>query len=237
MIYQKILLVTTLWALSLTSHSEQINADSVERKNATESFLTQRNIPVNPHLPYVESIRNAKLQNAEDVAKRVIVLYHVASVGFGIEPEIAIEFLEKNNLWDSASPEERAFLETSNPTKQQLVNATWRVESIWVLLWALGDVDDLDFPTRQISADEIHRRFPSAADTARFIAESKLRSAEQILDATDMIYRIHWAVRDAQLKGQETPGGVDAGVVLERHYSLNWLTLYAEEWDDVTTDT
>ena len=70
-----------------------------------------------------------------------------------------------------------------------------------------------------------------------FIETAQLRSVSEILDETDRIYRIHWAVREAQLKEQPVPAGLDPDVVWERHYALNWLTWYADEWDDVTTDT
>lgn len=53
----------------------------------------------------------------------------------------------------------------------------------------------------------------------------------------DLIYRIDWAIVDARLNNKEPPGGFDPGVVFERHYALNWLTRYSDDWDDVTTDT
>ena len=55
--------------------------------------------------------------------------------------------------------------------------------------------------------------------------------------AGDRIYRYHWAVRDARIRG-ESVDGLDAGVVVERHYALNWLIGYLDQaWDDITTDT
>jgi MinD superfamily P-loop ATPase len=45
------------------------------------------------------------------------------------------------------------------------------------------------------------------------------------------------AVTEAQINGKPTPADLNPSVVEERHYVLNWLTWYADEWDDVTTDT
>jgi len=52
-----------------------------------------------------------------------------------------------------------------------------------------------------------------------------------------LIYRIHWAVVEAQLHKQPMPAGLNADVVYERHYALNWLTYYGDDWDNVSTDT
>jgi Domain of unknown function (DUF4272) len=78
----------------------------------------------------------------------------------------------------------------------------------------------------------------SGTTTARFIEDSELRPIGDILDQVDLIYRYHWAVRNARLKGQQIPADLDPGVTEERHYALNWLIGYLEQaWDDVSTDT
>jgi hypothetical protein len=72
----------------------------------------------------------------------------------------------------------------------------------------------------------------------QFIEESKLRPIAAILDQNDLIYRYHWAVVDARVNGLKMPEKIDASVVLERHYVLNWLIGYMEQdWDDISTDT
>jgi hypothetical protein len=72
--------------------------------------------------------------------------------------------------------------------------------------------------------------------TSEFIEDSELRPIADILDQADLIYRYHWPVRDAQLKGQQIPAALNPDVTEERHYTLNWLIL-EEAWDDVSTDT
>jgi hypothetical protein len=70
------------------------------------------------------------------------------------------------------------------------------------------------------------------------MAKAKLRTMKEILDEADLIYRYHWAVTDARVKGRDAPAGLDGGVVYERHYTLNWLIRYGDqEWDDISTDT
>jgi len=71
----------------------------------------------------------------------------------------------------------------------------------------------------------------------RLIDEGRPRPAGEILDALDLHYRLHWAVRQARLDKRE-PAGLDGGVILERHHALNWLVRFEEsDWDDVDTPT
>ena len=74
--------------------------------------------------------------------------------------------------------------------------------------------------------------------TPQFIEDAELRPIADILDQADLIYRYHWAVRDARIKGRQAPAALDHDVTEERHYALNWLIGYhAQAWDDVSTDT
>jgi hypothetical protein len=47
---------------------------------------------------------------------------------------------------------------------------------------------------------------------------------------------MHWAVRNAELDNLDAVN-FNAGIIQERHYALNWLTYYNDNWDDVVTDT
>jgi hypothetical protein len=64
----------------------------------------------------------------------------------------------------------------------------------------------------------------------------KLRSKPEILDWSDLLYRLHWATRQF---GKSVSSRVNPGVVQEWHLAVNWLTRYDGEdnWDWVGTDT
>jgi hypothetical protein len=75
-------------------------------------------------------------------------------------------------------------------------------------------------------------------DGPTFVREARLRATGEILDALDLHYRLHWATTEARMKEADPPGGLEAGVVQERHYALNWLTRFQDaDWDDVDTPT
>jgi hypothetical protein len=58
-----------------------------------------------------------------------------------------------------------------------------------------------------------------------------------MLDQADLMYRYNWAVTDARINSKPS-ADLEAGVVQERHYALNWLIGYMDQdWDDVSTDT
>jgi hypothetical protein len=106
-----------------------------------------------------------------------------------------------------------------------------------VLLWALGYVETLGRPEGICDVSKAVG-FLRERTTEQFLKDAKLRPIATILDQADLIYRYHWAVVDALVKGKDAPAKLEKGVVQERHYVLNWLVGYMEqEWDDISTDT
>ena len=125
----------------------------------------------------------------------------------------------------------------NSPSQHDRVQFIWRYEAASTLLWALGFVAQLGKPV-QICDLEFAARTMSERTTSQFIEDSELRPIADILDQADLIYRYHWAVRNARIKGQQVPAALDPDVTEERHYALNWLIGYGEEtWDYVSTDT
>jgi hypothetical protein len=149
-----------------------------------------------------------------------------------------VTWLRNEKLWGAVSPDEAQFLTVQEPTQEQMVDATWRAEALWVLLWSLDRVRDLEYPSDLCDLEALQDALPPIGEsTAAFVEGAEPRAPAEILDAADLIYRTHWAVRDAQLKGLEPPAQLNPSVVMERHYALNWLVYYADEWDEITTDT
>jgi hypothetical protein len=210
----------------------------MKRKERTEGYLKSLGVPINPHLPLVEGETDVRLREPKEVAKRAIILYALVAVAHRADRKRATSWLKHEGLWESVSPKEKAFLESNNPPEQDRTEASWRAESLWTLLWALRKTERLDLPKEMCDTQLIQQIMPAPeSSSTEFVNQAVLRPPPEILDATDLIYRIHWAVVDARLNGRETPGGFHPGIVYERHYALNWLVWYADEWDDITTDT
>ncbi len=207
------------------------------RKKRSEAALKSRGIPVNPWLPPIDAADDIGIRDGQNTARRALVLHGVAALGHGGDQEKILETLRSQGLWEAVTPEENTWFTQDRLSGQALINTSWRTESLWVMLWALGKIDRLTWPTAHCNIEQIRQVMLKNQDSKVFIESAALRSESQILDETDQVYRIHWAIRDAQLKGNPIPGNLIPGVVMERHHSLNWLAGYEATWDNVTTDT
>jgi hypothetical protein len=233
------------------------HANERQRKCALGSFaeLRKRSVPVFSGPLFVDDDNKVKIQSADEVGRRTLVLWAVELRAEGVSQAETLGLIEQLDLWSSVSPSEKAFLENKNPGPEECQRLVWRLESIWVLLWALGHIEQLDWPSGMCDVSKLAGVVsPHEADSA-FITSARLRLASEILDAQDLIMRIHWAIRDAYLhQGGMIPEDLDwsqdsefvpvtmsaaVGVVEQRHYTLNWLVKFfiPENWDNVDTPT
>jgi Domain of unknown function (DUF4272) len=211
---------------------------SLERKRRSEAILQKEGVPFIAYLPVIEDEETAQIRSLEEVAWRAMALNIVAVKGEGLEHDRVLEIIEQYNLEHALTPNEREFILNDEPSEHDRIQFAWRYECYWVLLWALSYIGELGRPDQICDVPRAVRVMVDRT-AEEFIRDGKLRGASEILDATDLIYRYHWACVDARLKGGRAPVGLDAGVVMERHHALNWLVGYADnaEWDDVSTDT
>jgi len=211
--------------------------EQLERKTRSESRLKDEGVPILPSLPVVESEVEARVRAESAVEERALCLLVVALKGEGLEQEIVDKIIADYELDGLFSPKESEFISSSDYSMQDRINATWRYESAWIMLWALGFVDELDRPDHIVDVPRAVT-FMRERSVEQFRSDAVLRPVAQILDEADLIYRYHWAVVDARVNSKDTPAGLEGGVVYERHYSLNWLIGYMDqEWDEITTDT
>lgn len=205
-----------------------------DRKERSEALLKERGIPVLASLPCLESEEQTVLRDLEEVGKRIICLFCFAGAASDPEDSIFIEYLKENEFWRYLTREEADYL--SNPVghRQAQINATWRTEALYLLLWAVKVVPELSFPVEESRPRDFIERLPQPEDSPwPFIRSLELRPISEILDASDLIYRLHWATRQYRDKAI-----VNADVVQEWHHAVNWLTNYSDEdWDSVATDT
>lgn len=211
--------------------------EALRRKERSEAILRKEGVPLNLHLPVIEKESECKKRSQDEVAYRALSVLTVAVKGEGLDQSTLERVIKDFRLSSHFTPKEEAFVKNQNPSQRDRVQFSWRYEAAWVLLWALGYVNSLGKPS---SICDVARAvgFMKERGTEKFIAEARLRPLSQLLDEADLIYRYHWAVVDAQLKGQPSPAQLEPGVTLERHHALNWLIGYMEqEWDEITTDT
>jgi hypothetical protein len=211
--------------------------EALDRKKRSMAQLRAERIPVNEGLPIIEIESEAKFRSTEQVALRAMALCVVASRAEGLDENMTKKLIADFRLSETLTPKEKEFMFNPNPSAHDRSQFVWRYECCWALLWALGFVEDLKTPNSICDVQLVVRII---RDHGRddFLKKARLRSKAEILDTTDLVYRYHWAVRDAQLNGRKSPTGLNPDVVMERHYVLNWIVGYlGQEWDDVSTDT
>lgn len=222
------------------AHQTLVNDEQKTRKETSEALLQSKGIKVNINLPCIKSEGEVVFRTPQEIATRVSVLSVVNFVAFNsISANVAINYLKQHNLWEHTTPKEKDFLQYLTPEKQTV--ETWKAEDIYVLMWVLGKVDNLQFPESLCNLDDIAQQDQPVGgdkDPNLFIKTAvSSRSHKEILDAADLYYRLDWACVDVRLNMQEMQQ-VHPGVVYERHYALNWLISYqGAEWDDVSCDT
>jgi hypothetical protein len=213
--------------------------DQQLRRAQSEAYCRAHGVPYykNPTAMFVDSEAETTLRTPNQVVGRALALCFIGLKSEGLPPARLAEIDRAYHIAAKLTPKERAYVAAPQPTTQQQLEANWRYESLHVLLWALGYVDALNYP--DTSCDVAHdTAIIHALSEAQFRQGAKLRSKKELLDQADLILRLGWACDEARLAQQPAPGNLSPDIVLERHYSLNWLIQYAnQEWDDVSTDT
>jgi hypothetical protein len=219
-------------------HQESaVSDEAISRKARSEEILKNERVPFVSHLPVIRTEKDSKRRSVEEVSRRAIALCLVAVKGEGLEQEVFDKIVKDYEISSAFSPAERKFIGNPVPSPHDRAQFVWRYECYWVMLWALGFVDDLKRPDTICDVGPAVKILHDLG-AKRFMEKSKLRSQKEILDAADLIYRYDWAAVNARIKNQPTPAGLNGEVIMERHHALNWLIRYMDQqWDDVSTDT
>lgn len=121
--------------------------------------------------------------------------------------------------------------------EQDVINMIWKYEAYWSLLWALGLVEQLDFPNDTVDCDYAISVVSQCDNFDAFMQSVTLRDLETVLDEADLIYRYHWACVDARINQREIPSGMIESVVSERRAGLDWLIHSDADWDNPERST
>lgn len=217
------------------------------RRARSIEILKAHNVPYIEHLPVIETSDCVRIRTAEEIARRAVACLFAIQVAcdasngraglkksrkffgdklaeFGVEGFLTHK--ERKVFWEKC-------------TNQEFCNMTWKYEAYWVLLWALGIVDQLDYPADGCDCEFAISAVADCDGMDAFMEKVHLRDISEILDEADLIFRYDWACVEARIHEEEAPAGLNPDVVVERHCGLNWLIDAdgADDWDNVSTDT
>lgn len=190
--------------------------------------------PENTNLPVLDE--TGETRTVSEITDRLLCLYARVACSYGFSKEKALKWLDRENLLDSLVDSERLFFKSEMDTRQK-ASAQWEIEALWALAWCVKCHESLDFGDS--CADDFIKLLPDIAkndSTKSFRSGRTLCAKEDIIAKADLSYCLHWAVRDAEIKGQSIPGKVPSNVVIERRRALEWV-VGDVAWDDVELDT
>lgn len=238
---------------NVTAHVSYLHEEGSEtksgkaRKLRSESVISAKGISKMPPMPgYIGDEAAEGIRSLDEVAKRTVALCIVALKGECVCSGETVEdtkrlvgnVTERYGAAGFFSPKEREFLSNDEAGDHEAIPFSWCYEGYWTLLWALGLVEELDDPVGMCDVAFAVSKLQQFDNFEKFLAGSRLRSNQEILDEADLIYRYDWLCVDSRIHGEEAPGNLEGGVVYERHRALNWLIGYmGQEWDEVRTDT
>ncbi|MEM7429382.1 MAG: DUF4272 domain-containing protein [Pseudomonadota bacterium] len=210
-----------------------------ERKLRSEHILSERGFPVNPELPLVEAESDISLRPLDEIGPRLFCLFFLVATAFEPDEKAFARYLREHDFWPDLTPRELEFFKAPAADEQFRADASWRIEALNTLLWASRVVEDLPPPSATCTLDELAPLFPTSTEPPeKLLDRLSLRPVSEILDLCDLTYRMHWALKEVMLRGDDLDLPADAGIVHQRHHALNWLVRYEDEdWDEVSCDT
>jgi len=204
--------------------------NEVRRKSM--SLAVELGYPTNPHLPLLDEV--SFIRSLEEIVGRSLAMNCVAAASYGFDRTKAAAWLERESLLQFLTTDESAFLAGGIGDRHGFAR---QIEGLFVLTWAVGISPQLDFDAP--CPDDLVFQFPNlkaGQGAQEFRTRATLRAVDEIVSALDLVYCLHWAVRDARLRNANAPGKVEEFVIVERRRALEWV-LADEPWELISLDT
>ena len=224
------------------------------RKETSELQLHKLGIRINVQLHVTEADEEVRLRSCLAVEQRLLGLWAVSAVVHA-ESEVEMHaqmrsFLLHQQLQSYLSAEENDFIFSTHITDAMREKFKQRQHALLFLGWCGGLVEKLMLNQPRRAAQQykdllayFSTHFQASQGTLltneNLKKSLKLRRKSEIMDWSDLLYRLHWAVRHAALTHRPSPGLINADQVREWHQAVNWMCQYDDEddWDKVSTET
>lgn len=220
----------------------------LQRRKRSHQLLKEQGIPYLENLCCDVRENEVQLRSREEMVHRAAVTFAIAvysEVMLSENPDRneALAYFNKmdeiygTHNWLTAN--EIAYISDPNSTEHERIQFVWRYENCAVLLWAAGIVEELPYPSEICDVPVIASIFWQHQGTEDLLSKGIARTTVEILDAADLTLRYDWACIDARTHQKEAPGQLDGGIVMERHYTFNWIlgAQHNASWDDILPHT
>ena len=207
-----------------------------QRKRRSELIMLSKGVPIDPALPTMDCSVDLAPRRKQDIALRALCVLMTAIKADRMHQTMVLRVVRQYGLAAYFSPSEKNFIRELDPPNAAKMQFSWRYESAWVLLWALGYVEKLESPAHRCDSDFA---VGSMREKTRqsFIAEASLRPLEQILDQADLAYRYRCSLVQTATEDGSPSVNLNAPIVFARHHAFNWLIRYSDrDWDEAAAD-
>jgi hypothetical protein len=187
--------------------------------------------PVNSELPLLGV--HHTLRSTRELASRILCMTAVVAAAWGYPRGKALKRVLDEKLTSELTQSETDFLNGGGDELQ----VRWQVEGLWALAWCANFVVELDFEVE--CSDTLVTLLPdlrSSESAAPYYDRVALQDRTAIISKCDLAYCLHWAIRDAAVRGQRAPGSLQPIRVVERRRALEWM-VGQDDWDTAALDT
>lgn len=223
----------------------------MDRKERSEKVLKKHKILINPTLSRIKNEDETVLKTPEEIVKRSVTAFLTAQIAIDIlnnsgaleSANFFAPILDRFGLRGELTDDEKPYFDPElcvGISQQQANEMQWRLEMCAALFWACGFIKKLPYPSEMIDNTRQIAMLGVSKDFSDIMSNVKMRSLGEILDATDLIYRMNWACVEARVKNDPAiMGDLFPDVVWEQHKGFNWLigAYDAENWDTVNPHT
>ncbi len=173
------------------------------------------------------------LRQDAEVIDRLLCLHACAAAAYGFAKNEALKWAEAQGLMSAFESAELTFLVRGGEAAQ----FQQHVEAMFALHWALGLERKFDL-FASVDAGFV-QRLPNlkVGESATLLRNrAQLRPKDEIIQAADTLYCLHWIERNDALSGGRRSLPIQSFIVTERRRAVDWL-LSEETWSAISLDT
>ncbi len=227
--------------------NDKINGEYVsseERRRKSNNFIMEKGIACLETLPLLEDSTQVKLKSLDVICKRAIAtllaIQLACDIGAGNDYEeskqLLTKLLDKYDVKAELLAKEKKLFDGTY-SMQDALDVAWTYEAYWSLIWTLGLVDDISYPTDICDCKKAIRIVCDCRNYQEFVDQCQPKNIEEILDMLDLYYRYHWACVEKRINPNTSIGRLNPEVVVERRRGLEWLVSNEIDWNDISLDT
>ncbi|WP_114953076.1 DUF4272 domain-containing protein [Sphingosinicella terrae] len=200
-------------------------------RSKSRARLAKAGVDIPATLPMIDDF---SVRPKAEILDRIACLNAVAAVAHAFDKNKALAWISHEGILESLTDDELSFLDSGAGNVDEF---KVQVEGMWALAWLVGVVPNFDFwrgcDQRFVTMLPDLR---TAESSSNFRARANVRNEVEIGSEVDLAYCLHWALRDADIKGENPPKGITPFVVVERRRALEWAVGNAA-WNEVSLDT